>query len=356
MSVSRSLHPKFWGGATWRALTGIAYGLAEHNGEEALSEQTVLVLSALGGVLPCTACRGSYYRMVVEVLEAPGEEEDRAGGAAPAVKGRAGGEREKAEALLSKLCRADLPRFVHALHDRVDDKLDNAHFSPLVDELAVRLGMPGGKLAGALRSARFCRGRRPRVEDMDAVHQLHTFKCTPEDVMSMLFMFAYAFPTGATHSQRYEDEVRLGAALTSHAAAAAAAAEEATRAQDARGHDAQRRLDFYTFMGNVADVMIDAGCDSAFQETLWMTWGAFEEGGWRESDTLYRDAHIDRVMQNVLKAKRERALTREDVFMLAWVVRARISKGFKSGRLEDALRDAKALYARIHAAATTTTV
>jgi hypothetical protein len=347
MSVSRSLHPKLWGGATWRALTGIAYGLAENNGEEPLSEQTVLVLSALGGVLPCTACRGSYYRMVVEVLEAPGGE-DRAGdavtGVVPgAVKGNGSSEREKAEALLSKLCRADMPRFVHALHDRVDDKLDNAHFSPLVDELAVRLGMPGSQLAGVLRSARFCRGRRPRVEDMDAVHQLHTFKCTPEDVMSMLFMFAYAFPTGATHTRLYEDEARLGAA------APRAAAEEVAPG----GHDAQRRLDFYTFMGNVADVMIDAGCDSAFQETLWMTWGAFEEGGWRESDTLYRDAHIDRVMQNVLKAKRERALTREDVFMLAWVVRARISKGFKSGRLEDALRDAKALYARIHASATT---
>ncbi len=315
---SLSLHPKYWGGATWRVLAGIAYGMSERNGEEQVSEYTVKVLVALGGVLPCSACRESYYNMVVDVLEPAARQE-----AAPPKLDPAEA-RLRAESLLGKLSCKDMPRFVFALHEKVNDKLDSAHFSRRLPILAKYLGVPDAELAQALQATRFCQGRRPTLDSVQSVHNMHTFKCTPEDAMSMLFMFAFTLPGGPVPDWS---------------------------GTTGGGGDARRCADFYTFMGNLAEVMYESGCDGMFTETLNYTWETFERGSWSEMDTLYRDGSVNNVMAKVLEAKARGVMTHRDAFMLVWVVRARMARGFKSGLVEHAVDDAKSVFLRIYNAA-----
>lgn len=354
MEPSPSLKPLFWGGPTWRALAGIAHGMADQHGEEPVSEYTVQLFSALGGLLPCSACRDTYYQMVIDVLEPPHPKPPSAPSTAPRAEAAAYA-RPRAEALMAQLACADMPKFVFELHEKVNDKLDSAHFSRRLSGLASRLSIEEPELVKALQATRFCRGRRPTLGDVHSVHLLHTFKCTPEDAMSMLFMFAYSLPPPSSRAKTDDPDV-------------------------------QRHVDFYTFMGALPEVMAESGGDSTFLDTLSHTLEAFESGGgqapgkdgrvggegmtsrdhatlkesdystpsrggvWNASDTLYRDPVIDTVMKRVLSAKRTGVFTSHNAFMLAWVVRARLARGFKSALKEHAMDDAIRLYTRIHAA------
>ncbi len=298
-----SLDPNMWGSALWKVLTGIAFGLKDALGDKALPGEVVTLFTVLGGVLPCTYCRASYHQFTCELLESPPSSSSA-----------------DLKELLGKLVCSHMPKFVYDLHNKVNNKLDAQWFSKKVPALAKRLNMTAAALTQALKAERFCEGRRPSWESLERSHAIFSLKCTAPDVMSVLFMLALSYPDYTT-------------------------AKLSGEGVDTRD-PAERRSDFDEFMGALPQVMRQSKCgDDRLADIIENTW-EYCTTGECEHDTEHMDSVTRECMNQVGKKRREGKLTRDDMFMLVWVLRARYKEGVCSSSLQVALTDAQAVRAR----------
>lgn len=300
-SMEVSLDPSMWGSALWKVLTGISFGLKDALHDKALPEEVVTLFAVLGGILPCTFCRASYHKFTYELLASPSSSADL-------------------KQLLSKLVCSDLPRFVYDLHNKVNDKLDAQWFSKKVPALAERLNITTAALSKALKAERFCEGRKPSWESLERSHSIFSLKCTAPDLMSVLFMLALSYPDYTT-------------------------AKLVGEGVDTRD-PAERRSDFDEFMGALPHVMRQSKCgDDRLADILENTW-EYCVTGKCEYDNEHMDSVTQGFMNQVCQKRREGRLTRDDMFMFVWVLRARYKEGVCSSSLQVALKDAQAVRAR----------
>ena len=293
-----SLLPSYWGPALWRVLSSFAAGLKDSLGDKPLPQDVVTLFSVMGGVLPCTFCRASYQKFTREILSESPRLVD-------------------IKDLFSTLVCADLPKFVFDLHNKVNDKLDSQWFCRKVPALAEELHVPVEKLLAALKDTRFCEGRRPSWESVQQAHSIFSLKCTASDLMSVLFMLALSYPDYTT--KRLEGE---GA--------------------DTRD-PAERRQDFDAFLDALPQVIRQSKCgDSRFADIVQNTWQRCVTG-----QCKYDLEHMDPVISGLvstLHEKRSRGnMTREDMFMFVWALRARYKEGECSSSKEVAYQDIEAV-------------
>lgn len=288
-----SLVPYYWGPALWRVLSSFAAGLKDALGEKQLPDEAVTLFSVMGGVLPCTYCRASYQEFTRQLLHSSN---------------------------LSALLCADLPRFVYDLHNKVNDKLDAQLCSKKVPGLAKKLQVSEKELAAALKATRFCEGRRPSWEIVETAHSIFSLKCTAPDLMSVLFMLAMSYPDYTT--QRLEGE---GA--------------------DTR-NPAERRKDFDALLDVLPQVMRLSKCgDDRFADILQNTWERCTTG-----ECKYDKEHMDPVISELIQKLHDKRaadkLTRRDMFLFIWVLRARYKEGVCSSSKQVASEDIEAFIHR----------
>ena len=196
------------------------------------------------------------------------------------------------------------------------------------------------------------------MEDIVATHRMQTFKCSSNDVMSVLFMLAYAYPgyvpppppplhrtadaTAATADESVISDVSSVTGIYSGAAKTSSATSRLSDSDDAQS----RRSDFESFMAALPIAMLESKCACALPEILLFTWESFV-GNRDFQDTLYTDAIIANVMHNVRSARQRARVTRNDVFMLVWVLRARLAEGIRSSTCAIAVEDAQAIWDRM---------
>jgi hypothetical protein len=288
-----SLVPYYWGPALWRVLASFAAGLKDTLGEKQLPEEAVKLFSVLGGVLPCTYCRASYQEFTRQLLKSLD---------------------------FSTLTCSDLPKFVFDLHNKVNDKLDNQLCVKKVPDLAKRLRVSEAELAAALKATRFCEGRRPSWDVVQTSHAIFSLKCGVSDLMSVLFMLAMSYP------------------------------DHRTRRLEGEGADerdpAERRKDFDALLDVLPQVMRLSRCgDDRFADILQNTWERCTTG-----ECKYDKEHMDPVISELVhKLHTKRAadeLTREDMFLFIWVLRARYKEGMCSSSKQVASADIDAFIQR----------
>ena len=295
-----SLVPYYWGPALWRVLASFAAGLKDDMASKQLPEEAVTLFSVLGGVLPCTYCRASYQEFTRQLLHSPHSSSNKA--------------------MFSKLLCADLPKFVYDLHNKVNDKLDAQLCSKKVPDLAKELHVPGEQLAAALKATRFCEGRRPSWEAVETYHSIFSLKCTAPDLMSVLFMLALTYPDYTT--QRLED-----------------------KGADKRD-PAERRQDFDALLDALPQVMRMSKCgDSRFADILQNTWERCTTGQCKY-DKEHMDPVISELVQTLHEKRSQGLMTREDMFMFVWGLRARYKEGECSSSKQVAYADIEAVKTR----------
>ena len=296
-----SLRPDQWGLPMWKMLTGIAFGVKDTYGNQPLPAEIVTLFSALGGVLPCAACRASYHKFTRELLLPRGSSSSSSG--------------KTTTELLSQLVCADLPKFVYELHNKVNDKLDTQWFSKKIPALARELGIPKDALATALKATRFCEGRRPSWETVETSHSIFSLKCVASDVLSVLFMLAMAYPDYTTTTTTPAKSV------------------DTTRSPE------ERRRDFDALLEALPQAMRQSGCgDNRLADILHNTWDRCTTGECKY-DLEHMDDVITAHITDIRKKRQAHTLTHTDMFMFVWVLRARYKEGTCSSSKDVAIKD-----------------